>query len=75
ASEMEEAARDVGVSPYLRANSFEDAVKLAIGEAVPGDVVLLSPACTSWDMFKSYEERGEFFKELVRRHYREPNLN
>lgn len=75
ASEMEEAARDVGVSRYLRASSFEDAVELAIGEAVAGDVVLLSPACTSWDMFKSYEERGEFFKELVRRHYREPNLN
>ncbi len=75
APEMEEAARDVGVSRYLRAQSFEEAVDLAISEGVAGDVVLLSPACTSWDMFKSYEERGEFFKELVRRHYREPNLS
>jgi UDP-N-acetylmuramoylalanine--D-glutamate ligase len=72
ADEMEQAALDEGVKRILRATSFENAVELSIGEAVAGDVVLLSPACTSWDMFKSYEERGEFFKELVRRHYREP---
>jgi len=72
AAEMEEAALDVGITRYRRAGTFEEAVELAIAEAEPGDVVLLSPACTSWDMFKSYEERGEFFKELVRRHYREP---
>ena len=72
ADEMEQAARDEGVQTIIRATSFEDGVEKAIAEAVPGDVVLLSPACTSWDMFKSYEERGELFKELVRRHYREP---
>ncbi|AGA70220.1 UDP-N-acetylmuramoylalanine--D-glutamate ligase [Desulfitobacterium dichloroeliminans LMG P-21439] len=72
ADEMEIAAQDVGIQRYLRARTFEEAVELAIAEAKSGDVVLLSPACTSWDMFKSYEERGEFFKELVRRHYREP---
>jgi UDP-N-acetylmuramoylalanine--D-glutamate ligase len=72
ADEMEQAAQDVGVKRIVRAKTFEDCVELAINEAGPGDVVLLSPACTSWDMFKSYEERGEFFKELVRRHYREP---
>lgn len=72
ADEMEQAARDEGVQTIIRATSFEDGVEKAISEAVPGDVVLLSPACTSWDMFKSYEERGELFKELVRRHYREP---
>jgi len=52
--------------------NFEEAVDKAISQAIPGDVVLLSPACTSWDMFKNYEQRGELFKELVRRHYREP---
>lgn len=72
AEEMEQAAKDVGVSRIVRAGSFEEGVQLAIAEADAGDVVLLSPACTSWDMFKSYEERGEFFKELVRRHYSEP---
>lgn len=72
APEMEQAARDEGVERIVRALSFEDAVERAIAEAVPGDVVLLSPACTSWDMFKSYEERGELFKELVRRHYSKP---
>lgn len=72
ADEMEQAARDEGVQRIIRATTFEDGVEKAIAEAVPGDVVLLSPACTSWDMFKSYEERGELFKELVRRHYREP---
>ncbi|SHN81333.1 UDP-N-acetylmuramoyl-L-alanine--D-glutamate ligase [Desulfitobacterium chlororespirans] len=72
AAEMEQAAKDAGIRHYLRAETFAEAVELAIAEAEPGDVVLLSPACTSWDMFKSYEERGEFFKELVRRHYREP---
>ncbi|AHF07718.1 UDP-N-acetylmuramoyl-L-alanine--D-glutamate ligase [Desulfitobacterium metallireducens] len=72
ADEMEQAAKDVGVPRIVRAGGFAEGVDLAIAEAVAGDVVLLSPACTSWDMFKSYEERGEFFKELVRRHYREP---
>jgi UDP-N-acetylmuramoylalanine--D-glutamate ligase len=72
ADEMERAARDEGVQRIIRAESFADGVEKSIAEAMPGDVVLLSPACTSWDMFKSYEERGELFKELVRRHYREP---
>ena len=72
ADEMEQAARDEGVQTIIRATTFEDGVAKAIAEAIPGDVVLLSPACTSWDMFKSYEERGELFKELVRRHYRKP---
>ncbi|KLU60456.1 UDP-N-acetylmuramoylalanine--D-glutamate ligase [Peptococcaceae bacterium CEB3] len=69
ADEMEQAAREAGVSRILRAGSFPEGVETAIAEAQAGDVVLLSPACTSWDMFKSYEERGELFKELVRRHY------
>ncbi len=45
--------------------NFEDAVRRACAKAVNGNVVLLSPACASFDMFKNYEERGKFFKSLV----------
>lgn len=47
-------------------HSMEDAVKTAYRLAKKGDVVLLSPACASFDLFESYEERGKQFKEYVR---------
>lgn len=47
------------------AETFEDAVKRSLKQASPGDTVLLSPACSSFDMFKNYEERGNVFKTLV----------
>ena len=46
--------------------SAEEAVKLADSIAVPGDVVLLSPCCASFDLFRNYEDRGRKFKEAVR---------
>jgi UDP-N-acetylmuramoylalanine--D-glutamate ligase len=46
--------------------SLEGAVREAYRSARPGDVVLLSPACSSFDMFRNYEERGKAFKALVR---------
>jgi UDP-N-acetylmuramoylalanine--D-glutamate ligase len=49
------------------ADSFEHAVALGRQMAAPGDVVVLSPACTSYDMFKNYEQRGETFRQIVRR--------
>ena len=48
------------------ANSLAEAVQLANQLAVTGDVVLLSPACASYDMFENYEQRGKEFCELVR---------
>ena len=51
----------------VRAGSFEEAVASAAALAEPGDVVLLSPACTSYDMFKNFEERGRAFKDIVER--------
>jgi UDP-N-acetylmuramoylalanine--D-glutamate ligase len=47
------------------AATFEEAVKAAVELATPGQVVLLSPACASYDMFKNYQERGALFKKLV----------
>lgn len=47
------------------ASTLITAVKEAATFAEPGDIVLLSPACASWDMFTSYEERGRIFKEAV----------
>ena len=48
-------------------DNLEDAVKAARSCAEPGDVVLLSPCCASFDLFKSYEHRGEMFKQEVRK--------
>ncbi|MEW6056720.1 MAG: UDP-N-acetylmuramoyl-L-alanine--D-glutamate ligase [Bdellovibrionota bacterium] len=45
--------------------TFEEAVLLAYQKSRNGDIVLLSPACASFDMFKSFEERGDYFKKLV----------
>ena len=66
AHELLEAAQTVGFGDVLKASDFSEAVKLASQAACPGDVVLLSPACASWDMFKNYEERGRLFKEIVK---------
>lgn len=53
-------------SKVLFADSMMDAVHKAMAEAKPGDLVLLSPACASFDMFSSYEERGECFIESLK---------
>ena len=45
--------------------TFEDAVTKAHSEAQPGDVILLSPAYKSFDMFNNFEERGREFKRIV----------
>jgi UDP-N-acetylmuramoylalanine--D-glutamate ligase len=47
-------------------DSFSQAIKTAFLESKKGDVVLLSPACTSYDMFQNFEERGQAFKKVVK---------
>jgi UDP-N-acetylmuramoylalanine--D-glutamate ligase len=57
-------ARQAGVTGE-KVDSLEAAVRQAAQVATAGDVVLLSPACASWDMFSSFEERGSMFKKAV----------
>jgi UDP-N-acetylmuramoylalanine--D-glutamate ligase len=66
------AAPDAGTSKELRAgltvkkcSSLDEAVATAVSDAQAGDIVLLSPACTSFDAFRDYAERGKHFKHLV----------
>jgi UDP-N-acetylmuramoylalanine--D-glutamate ligase len=54
-----------GRVPLVRAGTFEEVLAAARGLAVPGDAVLLSPACSSYDMFDNYEQRGARFRALV----------
>ncbi|NLP37498.1 MAG: UDP-N-acetylmuramoyl-L-alanine--D-glutamate ligase [Firmicutes bacterium] len=61
AAEFESA----GFTSFSLVGSLDDAVWLAQKQAQAGDVVLLSPACASWDMFKDFEERGDLFKKAV----------
>ena len=50
----------------VHAETLENAIRKANAAAQPGDVVLLAPACASFDQFKNYEHRGQMFKEIVR---------
>ena len=61
-----ETARRERFHEILMAENLEEAVKICADKAEPGDAVLLSPACASWDQFDSYEQRGDLFKEYVR---------
>jgi UDP-N-acetylmuramoylalanine--D-glutamate ligase len=62
----EKMRRDLGEAAETRcAESLSEAVRVAAERAAPGDTVLLSPSCSSYDMYKNYEERGEEFKRSV----------
>ena len=61
-----EEAKECGFFDYKFVDSLEEAVKVAYELAQSGEAVLLSPACASWDMFDSYEQRGTMFKDYVR---------
>lgn len=60
------SAKDGGPE-VVPSQTLENAIRSAHAVAQPGDIVLLAPACASFDQFKSYEHRGQVFKEIVRR--------
>ena len=62
-----ECARKHGFMDIVMCDSLEEAIDVCYENAKAGEAVLLSPACASWGMFKNYEERGNIFKEYVRR--------
>ena len=62
---VENAEGYCGEPPIITEPEFENAVKRASKEAESGDIVILSPACTSFDRFNNFEERGNYFKEIV----------
>jgi len=82
AREIEEAFKKIGATVPLHVlpketterepSSFDAAVKKAAEIAVKGDIVILSPACTSFDMFENFAKRGNYFKELVSQMEKEP---
>jgi UDP-N-acetylmuramoylalanine--D-glutamate ligase len=55
-----------GATSIVAAGNMETALKQASSSAQPGDIVLLAPACASFDQFQNYEQRGRVFKQLVR---------
>lgn len=66
AEKLEDTLKDKQFTAIHLVKNYEEAVPLAQKLAQPGDIVLLSPACASWDMFSSFEERGKLFKHLVK---------
>jgi UDP-N-acetylmuramoylalanine--D-glutamate ligase len=54
------------IIPIVKSNGLKQAVELAYTQAKAGDIILLSPACSSFDMFQDYEDRGNQFKQIVK---------
>ena len=65
APKIERVGRDAGIKQITRVDNVEKAIPVAFEQSVSGDVILLSPACASWDQYKTFEVRGDIFIEAV----------
>ncbi|WP_459499768.1 UDP-N-acetylmuramoyl-L-alanine--D-glutamate ligase [Bacillus sp. C1] len=65
APKLVKTAEKAGLDVIETVNNLEEAVERAYAHSVDGDVILLSPACASWDQFKTFEERGDIFIQAV----------
>lgn len=63
---LADAARKAGIKQIVIENSLQEAVPKAFELTSPGDVLLFSPACASWDQFRTFEERGDYFINFVK---------
>ena len=63
---IEKCARDHGFTDIHTCRDMPECVRRAAELAEPGDRVLLSPACASWDMYDNFEQRGKHFKECLK---------
>ncbi|MEH6940547.1 UDP-N-acetylmuramoyl-L-alanine--D-glutamate ligase [Bacillus sp. JJ722] len=65
APKIERVAKEAGISTIVRVDTVKEAVPVAYEHSMEGDTILLSPACASWDQFKTFEVRGDIFVEAV----------
>ncbi|MCA1053421.1 UDP-N-acetylmuramoyl-L-alanine--D-glutamate ligase [Rossellomorea aquimaris] len=65
ASKLEETGQKAGIQTILSVDNVEKAVPVAYEHSEEGDVILLSPACASWDQYRTFEERGDIFINAV----------
>ena len=63
---LADAARKAGIKHILIENTLQEAVPKAYELTKPGDVMLFSPACASWDQFRTFEERGDYFVNFIK---------
>ncbi|ANB60194.1 UDP-N-acetylmuramoyl-L-alanine--D-glutamate ligase [Anoxybacteroides amylolyticum] len=65
APKLERVAKEAGIEMVCHVDNVEKAVPAAYELSAPGDVILLSPACASWDQYKTFEQRGDIFVQAV----------
>ncbi|WP_330948427.1 UDP-N-acetylmuramoyl-L-alanine--D-glutamate ligase [Virgibacillus sp. MG-45] len=65
AAKLSQTALKAGIEKQIAVKNMQEAVKEAYSLSDPGDVILLSPACASWDQYRTFEERGDMFMQAV----------